>query len=50
MQGETPEKEIFDLEQTLNLFRSLCTTIELPKLIQSILYTSMAQMRVTGAG
>ena len=44
------EKEIFDLEQTLNLFKSLCTTIELPKLIQSILYTSMAQMRVTGAG
>ncbi|MCR5621044.1 MAG: GGDEF domain-containing protein [Treponema sp.] len=50
MNGESQEKEIFDLEQTLNLFKSLCTTIELPKLIQSILYTSMAQMRVTGAG
>ncbi len=50
MVEESQEKEIFDLEQTLNLFRSLCTTIELPKLIQSILYTSMAQMRVTGAG
>ncbi|MBO7638720.1 MAG: sensor domain-containing diguanylate cyclase [Treponema sp.] len=50
MAEESQEKEIFDLEQTLNLFRSLCTTIELPKLIQSILYTSMAQMRVTGAG
>ena len=50
MHEESQEKEIFDLEQTLNLFRSLCTTIELPKLIQSILYTSMAQMRVTGAG
>ncbi len=50
MSEASQEKEIFDLEQTLNLFRSLCTTIELPKLIQSILYTSMAQMRVTGAG
>lgn len=50
MNGDSQEKEIFDLEQTLNLFKSLCTTIELPKLIQSILYTSMAQMRVTGAG
>ncbi|MBQ7165406.1 MAG: GGDEF domain-containing protein [Treponema sp.] len=50
MNETSQEKEIFDLEQTLNLFRSLCTTIELPKLIQSILYTSMAQMRVTGAG
>jgi len=48
--GEEQEKEIFDLKQSLNLFRSLCTTIELPKLIQAVLYSSMAQMRVTGAG
>lgn len=44
------EKQIYDLNQMLLLFRSLCTTLELPKLIESILYTTMAQMRVTGAG
>ncbi|MBR1912815.1 MAG: GGDEF domain-containing protein [Treponema sp.] len=44
------EKQIYDLNQTLLLFRSLSSTFELPKLIESILYTTMAQMRVTGAG
>lgn len=44
------EKEIYDLNQMLEITRSLCTTLELPTLIESILYTAMAQMRVTGAG
>ncbi len=44
------EKQIYDLNQTLLLFRSLSSTFELSKLIESILYTTMAQMRVTGAG
>ena len=48
--SDAQEKEIYDLKQLLGLFRSLCTTIELPKLLQSILYSAMAQMRVTGAG
>ena len=44
------EKEIYDLHQLLEISRSLCTTLELPKLIESILYTTMAQMRVISAG
>ncbi|MCR5763967.1 MAG: sensor domain-containing diguanylate cyclase [Treponema sp.] len=44
------EKQIYDLNQMLLLFRSLSSTFELSKLIESILYTTMAQMRVTGAG
>src|SRR5574344_2647522 len=44
------EKKIYDLEQLLEISRSLCTTLELPTLIESILYISMAQMRVLGAG
>ncbi len=44
------EKEIYDLKQMLLLFRSLCSTLELPKLIETILYSVMAQMRVFGAG
>lgn len=48
--SEAQEKEIYDLKQTLGLFRSLCMSVELPRLIQFILYTSMAQGRVTGAG
>ena len=44
------EKKIYDLEQLLEISRSLCTTLELPTLMESILYISMAQMRVLGAG
>ena len=44
------EKQIYDLQQMLEISRSLCTTLELSALIQSILYVTMAQMRVTGAG
>lgn len=44
------EKKIYDLQQLLEISRSLCTTLELPKLIESIIYITMAQMRVLGAG
>lgn len=44
------EKQIYDLQQLLEISRSLCTTLELSKLIESILYITMAQMRVLGAG
>ncbi len=44
------EKEIYDLRQLLEISRSLCTTLELSTLIESVLYVAMAQMRVLGAG
>lgn len=44
------EKQIYDLQQLLEISRSLCTTLELHTLIESILYITMAQMRVLGAG
>jgi diguanylate cyclase (GGDEF)-like protein len=44
------EKKIYDLQQLLEISRSLCTTLELSTLIQSVLYITMAQMRVLGAG
>lgn len=44
------EKQMYDLRQLLEISRSLCTTLELPTLIESILYTTMAQMHVLGAG
>lgn len=52
-QVKTPEeyeKQIYDLQQLLEISRSLCTTLELHSLIESILYITMAQMRVLGAG
>ena len=52
-QVKTPEeyeKQIYDLQQLLQISRSLCTTLELHSLIESILYITMAQMRVLGAG
>lgn len=48
--AEHYEKQIYDLQQMLEITRSLCSTIELNKLIESILYATMAQMRALGAG
>ena len=48
--AEEYEKQIYDLQQLLEISRSLCTTLELHTLIESILYITMAQMRVLGAG
>lgn len=44
------EKHIYDLQQMLEISKSFCSTIEFSPLIESILYVTMAQMRVTGAG
>lgn len=44
------EKRIYDLRQLLEISRSLCSTLEFTKLIQSVLYTCMGQFRVLGAG
>lgn len=47
---EMYEKRIYDLNQLLELSRSLCSTLEYSTLIESILYTCMCQMHVMGAG
>ncbi|MBE6353251.1 diguanylate cyclase DgcA [Treponema sp.] len=44
------EKQVYDLQQLLEISRSLCSTLELDKLIESIFYIVMAQMRVNGVG
>lgn len=44
------EKKIYDLQQLLEISRSLCSTIEFSTLIESLLYTCMGQFRVLGAG
>lgn len=44
------EKKIFDLEQLLEVSRSLCSTLEFTTLVESILYTCMGQFHVLGAG
>lgn len=44
------EKKIYDLEQLLEISRSLCSTIEFSTLIESILYICMGQLHVLGAG
>lgn len=47
---EKYEKKIYDLQQLLEISRSLCSTIEFSKLIESILYICMGQLRTLGAG
>ena len=47
---EQYEKRIYDLQQMLEITRSLCSTVELNTLIESILYVTMAQMRALAAG
>lgn len=47
---EQYEKKIYDLKQLLDVSRSLCSTVEFSKLVESILYTCMGQFRVLGAG
>lgn len=43
------EKEIFDLRQLLEISKSLNSTLELNQLMESILYTCMAQVKVIQA-
>lgn len=44
------EKQIYDLQQLLEISRSLCSTLEYSTLIESILYTCIAQMHVSSTG
>lgn len=44
------EKRIFDLQQLLEISKSLNSTLDFHNLIDSILFTTMAQMRVQKAG
>ncbi len=43
------ERRIYDLEQLLDISRSLCSAIEFPKLVESIIYTCMGLFRVLWA-
>lgn len=43
------EKRIYDLEQLLDIATSFCSTLDFSKLLESIVYISMAQMHVLGA-
>lgn len=49
VQPVDPEKQIFDLKQLLEISRSLNSTLDYSILIDSILYTCMAQLKVTKA-
>ena len=43
------EKRIYDLEQLLDIAKSLCSTLDFSNLLESIVYICMAQMHVLGA-
>lgn len=43
------EKRIYDLEQLLDIAKSLCSTLDFRNLLESIVYICMAQMHVLGA-
>lgn len=43
------EKRIYDLEQLIDIAKSFCSTLDFGKLLESIVYISMAQMHVLGA-
>lgn len=43
------EKRIYDLEQLLDIATSFCSTLDFTKLLESIVYITMAQMHVLGA-
>lgn len=44
------EKRIYDLQQFLQIAKSLCSTLKFANVIQSILFMSMSQVHVTSAG
>ncbi|MDE5898637.1 MAG: sensor domain-containing diguanylate cyclase [Treponemataceae bacterium] len=44
------EKKIYDLEQLLEISRSFSSTLEPSKLLESIVFSCMAQLRVSDAG
>ena len=43
------EKRVYDLEQLLDIAKSLCSTLDFSNLLESIVYICMAQMHVLGA-
>lgn len=43
------DKEIYDLQQMIEISKSLCSVIEYSKLVEAVLFNCMCQMRVTGA-
>lgn len=43
------EKQIYDLEQLLDIAKSFCSTFDFSNLLESIVYICMAQMHVLGA-
>ena len=43
------EKELYDCTQMIEIAKSLCSLLDFPVLIESILFMSMCQMRVYGA-
>ena len=48
--NEDYEKRLYDLQQLLEIARSLCSAMDYSRQIESILYVCMGQMRVLGAG
>lgn len=44
------ERQIYNLSQLLEISKSFASTLESSALVESLLYTCMGQMRVTGAG
>lgn len=44
------EKKIYDLEQLLDISKSFSSTLESSKLLESIIFSCMAQLRVVDAG
>ena len=43
------EKRVYDLEQLLDIAKSLCSTLDFSNLLESIVYICMAQIHVLGA-
>ena len=47
---EEYEKRLYDLQQLVEIAKSLCSVLDYSNLVESIIYMCMAQMRVLGAG
>lgn len=47
---EDYEKRLYDLQQMVEIAKSLCSVLDYSNLVESIIYMCMAQMRVLGAG
>jgi len=47
---EEYEKRLYDLQQLVEIAKSLCSVLDYSNLVESIIFMCMAQMRVLGAG